>query len=166
MWILAASSGKSWKLLSPSHSPTHITVKLLSSSLGSFPRLYYKLCFTGKPLQKEVAGSGFEPGTPWFSVMLDAFLAVPRGFRTRPFRPDSLLLSCWMFQHVAPGYGQTTVKLGQHTTRYGRRIPVPLLLLPQHVGQALDQYQLYLRTSIIQQGTEVQLAGVCTRETR
>ena len=36
-------------------------------------------------------------------------MAVPPGFRTCLFRPDSSILRCWMFQAVALGYCQTTV---------------------------------------------------------
>jgi hypothetical protein len=41
--------------------------------------------------------------------MLDAFLAVPRGFKTRLFKPNYPFLCCSLFQVVALGYCQTTV---------------------------------------------------------
>jgi hypothetical protein len=44
--------------------------------------------------------------------MLDVFLAVPGGFKTRLFRLGSHILRCWVFQVVFPGYCQTTVNSG------------------------------------------------------
>src|SRR5919112_3605231 len=43
--------------------------------------------------------------------MLDVFLVVPGGFKTRLSRPYSPFLHCSLFQVVALGYCQTTVNL-------------------------------------------------------
>ena len=42
--------------------------------------------------------------------MLDVFLGVSSGSKFRLFRPISQILRCSVFQVVAPGYCQTTVK--------------------------------------------------------
>ena len=44
--------------------------------------------------------------------MLDTLLAVPGGFKTRPYRPDSSILRFCVFQIVTLGYCQTTVRSG------------------------------------------------------
>ena len=91
--------------------------------------------------------------------MLDVFLTVARGFKNRPFRPNSSTVRCTLFQVVALGYCQPASprSLNAATCLLDLGVPRPLAaaeLIEKGLAESLAGASNFPALEATHEGTE------------